>query len=300
MHNPAVRNLADLISQWAPQEGRNHSSWPGLSFFRATRPSTRIPVVYESCIVVVAQGRKRAFLGEKVYTYDPQNYLVLSVPLPLESEIVEASPEEPYLSLSLQVDVTMVSDLLLEMASGELPPAWRQPVQPGIFVSRMGEDLSGAVTRLLTALGHPLDRRILAPIAAREILYHVLSGEQGGLLRSVAMQDSRSHRIAQVLRFLNEHYGEPLEISTIARAAFMSPSTLHHTFKEVTSVSPLQYLKQIRLHQARMLMLNEGLSAGEAAHRVGYGSPSQFSREFKRLFGAAPTQEVERLRQAGA
>ena len=292
-----MRSLADLISQWAPQEGRNYSSFPGLSFFRATRPSTRIPVVYESCIAVVAQGRKRAFLGDKVYTYDPQNYLVLSVPLPLESEIFEASPEEPYLSLTLQVDVTMVSDLLLEMASGELPPAWRQPAQPGIFVSRMSEELSGAVTRLLTALGHPLDRRILAPIATREILYHMLSGEQGGLLRSVAMQDSRSHRIAQVLRFLNEHYGEPLEISTIARAAFMSPSTLHHTFKEVTSVSPLQYLKQIRLHQARMLMLNEGLSAGEAAHRVGYGSPSQFSREFKRLFGAAPTQEVERLRQ---
>ena len=295
-----MADLADLIARWAPQEGRNYSDWPGLSFFRATRPSERIPVVYEPCIVVVAQGRKRAFLGDRIYAYDPQNYLVLSVTLPVESEIVEASPEEPFLSMALQVDVNMLSELLLEMASGELPPAWRQPAHPGIFVSRMSDDLSGAVTRLVTALGHPLDRRILAPIAIREILYHVLSGEQGSLLRSVALQDSRSHRIAQVLRFLNAHYGEALEISTIARAAFMSPSTLHHTFKEVTSVSPLQYLKQIRLHQARMLMLNEGLSAGEAAHRVGYGSPSQFSREFKRLFGAAPTQEVERLRQTGA
>jgi AraC-like DNA-binding protein len=293
-------SLADLISRWAPQEGRTQSSWPGLSFFRASRPSARIPVVYEPCICVVAQGSKRAFLGDRVYTYDPQNYLVLSVPLPAESEIVEASPEEPFLSLALQVDVSALSALLLEMASGDPPPAWRQPARPGIFVSQMSQDLSGSVMRLLTALGHPLDRRILAPLAVREVLYHVLSGEQGDVLRSVALQDSRSHRIAQVLRFLSTHFEEPLEISTIARAAFMSPSTLHHTFKEVTSVSPLQYLKQIRLHHARLLMLNEGLSAGEAAHRVGYGSPSQFSREFKRLFGAAPVQEVERLRQAGA
>ncbi|HEV8578031.1 MAG TPA: AraC family transcriptional regulator [Thermoanaerobaculia bacterium] len=294
-----LAGLAERIGRWAPQEGRNASPWPGLTFFRASRPSVRIPVVYEPCLCFVAQGKKRAFLGGRAYTYDPQNYLVLSVPLPIESEILEASPQEPFLSLALRIDVAEVSDLLLEMAAAEPRPARSQPAQPGIFVSRMHDPLAGVVLRFLDALEDSMDRRILAPLAVREILYHVLAGEQGGLLRAVALHDGRSHRIAHVLRYLNAHYDQPLDISSIANAAYMSPSTLHHTFKAVTSVSPLQYLKRIRLHQARLLMLHDGLSAGEVAHRVGYESPSQFSREFKRLFGVAPTQEVQRLRRQG-
>lgn len=294
-----LADLAALIARRAPHEGRNPSPWPGLTFYRASRPSVRIPVKYEPSLCLVAQGSKRAFLGGKVYTYDPENYLVLSVPLPVESEIVHASPQEPFLSLTLRIDATEVSALLLEMASAESQPERRRPARPGIFVSRMDGDLAGVVVRLLHALDDPLDCRILAPLAVREILYHVLSGEQGGLLRSVALDDSRSHRIAQVLRFLNEHYDEPLDVATIAKAAFMSPSALHHTFKEVTSVSPLQYLKQIRLHQARVLMLQDRLSAAQVAHQVGYGSASQFSREFKRLFGLGPAQEARRFRAAG-
>lgn len=292
-------SLAGIVGRWAPQEGRNASPWPGLSFMRASRPSTRLPVVYKPCICFVAQGSKRAFLGDRIYTYDPRNYLVLSVPLPVESEIFQASPQEPFLSMSLQIEPSAVSDLLLEMADGELDVAQRQPARPGIFVSRMSDGLAGVLARLLGALDDPMDRRILAPLAVREILYHVLSGEQGDLLRAVALHDSRSHRVARVLRFLNTHYDQPLAISTIAREANMSPSALHHTFKEVTSVSPLQYLKQIRLHQARLLMLHGELSAGEVAFRVGYNSPSQFSREFRRLFGIPPTQEIQRLREAG-
>lgn len=307
MHNPAMletrqeppRSLAELIEPWAPHDGRHASPLPGLSFVRMSRPSARLPVVYKSCLCFVAQGSKRAFLGGRVHTYDPQNYLVLSVPLPFESEIFQASAEEPFLSISLQIDPSAVSDLLLEMGERETAPPRPQAAQPGMFVSRMSDSLTGVVARLLTALDSPLDRRILAPLAVREILYHVLSGEQGELLREVVLHDSRSHRIARVVRFLNARYGEPLTISEIAREAHMSPSTLHHTFKEVTSASPLQYLKQIRLHQARLLMLHEGLSAGEASHRVGYGSPSQFSREFKRLFGIAPSQELQRLREVG-
>lgn len=291
--------LAGLIARWTPHDGRHAAPLPGLSFVRASQPSTRLPVVYKSCLCFVAQGSKRAFVGDRIYTYDPQNYLVLSVPLPFESEIFQASPQEPFLSMALEIDPSVVSGLLLEMGDGDVPPAGRQAVRPGIFVSGMSDGLGGAVARLLAALEHAMDRRVLAPLAVREILYHVLSGEQGDLLRAVALHDSHSHRIAKVVRFLNARYDEPLSISTIAREANMSASALHHTFKEVTSVSPLQYLKQIRLHQARLLMLQEGLSAGEVAHRVGYGSPSQFSREFKRLFGAAPTQEVQRLREAG-
>ena len=317
MHNPAMpqtlqeplqfpvprperpRSLAELIEPWAPHDGRHASALPGLSFIRMSQPSARLPVVYKSCLCFVAQGSKRAFLGGRVYTYDPQNYLVLSMPLPLVSEIFQASLEKPFFSISLEIDPSAVTDLLLDLGEREPPSAQRQTAQPGMFVSPLSDDLTGCITRLLTALDSPLDRRILAPLAVREILYRVLSGEQGDLLRAVALHDSRSHRIARVVRFLTARYGEPLTISEIAREAHMSPSTLHHTFKEVTSVSPLQYLKQIRLHQARLLMLQDGLSAGEVAHRVGYGSPSQFSREFKRLFGVAPTQEAQRLREVG-
>jgi AraC-like DNA-binding protein len=291
-------SLADLVARWAPHDGRHATPFPGLSVVRLSRPSARLPVVYKSCICFVAQGSKRAFFGDKVFNYDRQNYLVVSVPLPFETEIFEASPQEPFFSIALQIDPTAVTDLLLEIDAGSAP-ATAQVAQPGIFVSPLHEDLGSAVRRLMAALSTPMNRKILAPLAAREILYHVLSGEQGDLLRAVVLHDSRTQRIARVLRFLNAHYGEPLTISAMAREAHMSPSTLHHTFKEVTSVSPLQYLKQIRLHQARLLLMNQGLSAGEVAYRVGYNSPSQFSREFKRLFGAAPTQEIQRLREVG-
>ncbi len=306
LSSPAAKernqDLVARIARRAPQEGRNASPWPGLSFFRASHPSARFPVVYEPCLCVVAQGSKRVFVGDRTYTYDPQNYLVLSVPLPLEAEVHRASPGEPFLSLALQVDLFELGEMLLAMAAAERPFPRRQPLQHGIFVSLMHDRLADAVCRFLDALDEPMDRHILAPLAMREMLFHVLSGEQGELLRAAALKDSRSQRIGEVLRFLKTHYGEPLDIAAIARAARMSSSALHHTFKAVTSVSPLQYLKQVRLHQARLLMLNEGLSSGEVAYRVGYGSASQFSREFKRLFGEVPTREVERLRgmEAGA
>jgi AraC-like DNA-binding protein len=299
--------LVEALSRWAPAEGRHPSPWPGLGFVRASSPSARFPVVYEPCLCFVAQGSKRVFLGDRVYTFDPRNYLVLGMHLPAEAEIFQASPEEPYLSLALRIDGAELSDLLVALAAdpaetsdigdGEAPQAARRDAPCGICVSRMNDRLTDALGRLLAALDDPLERRILAPLAIREILYHVLAGEQGSLLRAIALHDSRSQRIAQVLRYLRTHYEEPLDITTIARAARMSPSTLHHTFKEVTSVSPLQYLKQIRLHQARLLMLNDGLGSGEVAFRVGYGSASQFSREFKRLFGVPPTSSAQSLRE---
>lgn len=300
---PAARSavqarLAAAILERTPQEGRNPSPWPGLFFVRVDRPSTRLAVIYESCLCIVAQGSKRAFLGDQVYAYDPLHYLVLSVPLPLEAQISQASPEEPFLSLSMEIETSDLADLMLEMAD-DRPPQEASAVRPGICVSAMHEGLASAVLRLLAALDDPMDRRILAPLARREILYHLLAGEQGHLLRSVALQDGRSHRIARALRFVRAHFDEPLDVATIARAANLSPSALHHTFKALTSASPLQYLKQIRLHHARLLMLHEGLTAAEAAHRVGYGSPSQFSREFRRLFGAPPARQVQHLRESG-
>jgi AraC-like DNA-binding protein len=177
--------------------------------------------------------------------------------------------------------------------------AVRQGARRGIFVSPLDERLQGSVMRLLRALHHPLDPRILGRELLRETLYHVLTGEQGDVLRAVALANSRSHRLAGVLRRLQTQYEEPLDVATLAREAGMSPTTLHHQFRAMTATSPVQYLKTVRLHQALRLMLHEGLGAAQAAYRVGYASASQFSREFKRLFGASPRTEVARLNAGG-
>lgn len=287
--------LARLLTRLAPAEGTNPTPRTGLDVLRADQPRARGPVVYQPSLNIVAQGSKRAYLGTETFVYDPLHYLVLSVPLPLEAEIVDATPERPYLGLRLQLQSTELSDLLIEAGDG-FDRRCNSAAQRGICLSPLNEALYGAVLRLVAALGDDRDRRVLAPLAEREVLYHVLAGEQGKLLREVALRDSRSHRIAEVLRYLQAHYDQPLDIPTIADVANMSPSTLHHTFKEVTCSSPLQYLKSVRLHQARLLMLQDGLGASEAGHRVGYGSASQFSREYRRLFGVPPSRDVASLR----
>ncbi len=291
------RELARLLAPLAPTEGIHSSPWPDLEIMRADRPQHRSPVVYQPSLCLVAQGSKRAFLGGDSFTYDDLHYLVLSVPLPLECEIVEATPERPFLALRLHLEATKLSELLLE-AESEPERRANRGVRRGIHASPVTEALHDAVCRLVAAVNDPSDLKVLAPLAEREVLYRLLTGEQAQLLRDVALRDSRSHRIAQILRFMQTNYEEPLDIPTIAEAAHMSPSTLHHAFKSVTSSSPLQYLKTIRLYQARLLMLHDGLGAGEAAHRVGYGSESQFSREYRRLFGAPPIRDVRALREA--
>lgn len=287
------RALVRLLDRLGRAEGANATPLPGVLVHRSSRPTPRQPVVTQPSLCIVAQGSKRAYLGGEVYAYDPFHYLVLSVPLPVEGEIVEASPEEPYLSLRIAVDPVILGELLFDIGSGDEGAGRR--ARRGIFVSRVDERLQGSVLRLLRALEHPLDPRILGRELVRETLYHVLTGEQGDLLRSVAIADSRAHRLAGVLRYLQTHYEEPLEVARLASQAGMSPTTLHHQFRAMTATSPMQYLKTLRLHQALRLMLHEGLGAAEACYRVGYGSPSQFSREFKRLFGATPREEVARL-----
>jgi AraC-like DNA-binding protein len=288
------RSLVRLLERHGPAEGVNPTALPGVEVTRASRPRPRAPVVSQPALCIVAQGSKRAYLGGEVYGYDPFHYLVLSVPLPIEGQIVEASPEKPYLALRIEVDPVVLGELLFDMGEGGAGAVGRR-ARRGIFVSHLDERLQGSIVRLLRALDHPLDPRILGRELVRETLYHVLTGEQGDLLRAVAVANSRAHRLASVLRYLQTHYEEPLDVATLAGQAGMSPTTLHHQFRAVTATSPMQYLKTVRLHQALRLMLHDGLGAAEAAYRVGYGSPSQFSREFRRLFGASPREEVARL-----
>jgi AraC-like DNA-binding protein len=284
--------LAILLDEVAVHEGMHPTLIDGVQVFRRSQPLPRGPMVYQPNIVIVGRGRKRAYLGGEVYTYDPFNYLVLSVPLPAECE-ADASPGEPVLIVAIDVAPTMLGEMMLEMDE-PLPPADTTP--RGISTTPMSAELGGAVIRLLECLRCPLDSRMLGRQTVREIVYRVLLGEQGGSLRALASRDDHFARIARVVKYIHAEHAEPLSAEGLAKRASMSVSAFHHHFKLVTASSPLQYLKRIRLDQARRLMAHDGYNAGTAARAVGYESPSQFSREFKRLFGMTPVEEAEQTR----
>jgi AraC-like DNA-binding protein len=286
------KRLASLLDVVAEHEGTHQTSIEGVEVSRVSKPVPRGPVVYQPKILIVGQGRKRAYLGGEVYRYDAYNYLVLSVPMPAECE-TEASPEEPLLLISIKVEPTMLGEMLLEMDE-PTPPVVATP--RGISSTPMSDELGGAVIRLLECLKCPLDSRMLGRQTVREIVYRVLQGEQGGSLRALASRDEHFSRIARVLKHVHADYSKPLGVEELARKAGMSVAAFHHYFKLVTASSPLQYLKRIRLDQARRLMAHDGYNASSAARAVGYESPSQFSREFKRLFGMTPVEEAEQTR----
>ena len=284
--------LVSLVDRFATATGPQGTAIPRLRLFRADAPTPCSPSIYEPGLALIAQGSKVTMLGAETYVYDPLNYLVVSVTLPMVSQIVEASPERPYLSLRIDVDPGEIGSLILDIDAHTAAAG----VDRGLYSARVTESLLDAVLRLLRLLDAPRDIPVLAPLALREIAYRVLVGELGHRLREVASADSRSQRVARAVEVLKQQYPQPLSIEALAQALHMSTSSLHHHFKAVTAMSPLQYQKQLRLHEARRLMLMEGLEATTAAHRVGYESPSQFSREYKRLFGAPPKAEIGRFR----
>ncbi len=290
--NDNRKRLANLLDEVAVHEGMHPTLIDGVKVFRRSQPLPRGPMVYQPNIVIVGRGRKRAYLGGEVYAYDPFNYLALSVPLPAECE-ADASPEEPVLIIAIDVEPALLGEMLLEMDE-PLPPVETTP--RGISTTPMSEELGGAVIRLLECLKCPLDSRMLGRQTVREIVYRVLRGEQGGSLRALANRDDHFARIARVLKYIHAEHAKPLSAEELARRAGMSVSAFHHHFKLVTASSPLQYLKRIRLDQARRLMAHDGYNASTAARAVGYESPSQFSREFRRLFGVTPVAEAEQSR----
>ena len=284
--------LVELLSSLATEEGFTPSRLVEVQFFRASNPAPRTPVAYDPCIVIVGQGRKRGYLGDQIFIYDPYNYLVLSVPLPFECE-TEASPEEPLLAVMLQVDHASLGELLMAMDDDS---GMSMQVPRGVYSKPLTDELISATIRLLECLKNPLDTRILGKQIMREIIYRVLCGEQGGALRMLAARHSQFGQIAKVLRRIHSEYNTKLDIESLASEANMSVSIFHHYFKAVAAASPLQYLKSIRLHKARMMMIHDGINASIAAGSVGYESPSQFSREFKRFFGNSPMDEAVKMR----
>jgi AraC-like DNA-binding protein len=290
------QDLAARVARLAPSDGPHQSKFPSLALVRTSVPTVCMPTVYQPSLCVVVQGRKRALLNGEVFHYDALNYLVVSVTLPVLGQVLEASAERPFLGLRLDLDLDEIARLLLEVGGRAVAPV---DTDRGLFVARMDEPLLDAVLRMVKLLDAPEDIAALAPVVQREIYYRVLRGELGRRLVDLAESNGGSHRIVRAISWLKQRYAAPLRIEELADAVYMSPSALHHRFKAVTAMSPLQYQKQLRLHEARRLMFAEGLECAAAGHRVGYASPSQFSREYRRLFGLPPRVEIARLRETG-
>jgi len=286
-----LEKLAAAVKRHATADGTYDTAVPGLLLFRASATSNHNTGVYEPALCVVAQGAKEVLLAGEVYRYDPAHSLLVSVDLPVASRVVDASPGRPCLVVRVSIDSAMVGELLAEGAAEPSGPPCR-----GIGASPVDPRLLDAVTRFVALLDHPRDIGPLAPLVLREITYRVLNGPQGARLRQIASARAPAHRIARAIRWLNDHFAERLRIESLAKRVGMSPSAFHLHFKGVTALSPLQYQKRLRLQEARRLMLGEGLDAGEAAFRVGYESPSQFGREYRRMFGAPPRRDVAALK----
>ncbi|MCG1039296.1 MULTISPECIES: AraC family transcriptional regulator [Burkholderiaceae] len=288
--------MVNLLERLAPNEGYTQSALESVRFMRSNRPLGRTPVLYEPSIVIVCQGRKLGFLGDQIYVYDAQHYLVLSVPLPFSTE-TEASESEPMLAVSLRLDLTELADLILMI---DQSGCHQQGAPLGILSTPLDGDLADATFRLLRALTSPLDAQVLGPTIVREIGYRVLVGQQGGALRAALAHQGRFGRVAKALRRIHADYAQPLDVSSLANEAGMSVPAFHANFRAVTLTSPIQYIKSTRLHQARLMMIRDGLTAASASARVGYESPSQFSREFKRFFGRSPVEEARDMRASFA
>jgi len=289
LQSPRVRSrLAELLGELADGEGLRATSVPGVEVGRVSAPSRRKPLIYEPMLLFLGQGRKRARLGDEVIEYGPGKYLALSVPVPVECEVV-ASPEEPLLALKLAVEPEMLADILIKL---DEPGPLDTSVPRGICARPMTRELDDALIRLLECLRSPVESRILGHQIVREIVFRVLQDQRGGALRALATRSDQFMRIARVLNRMREQYSQPLNVEALAGLASMSTSTFHQHFKAVTGTSPLQYFKSIRLHRARLMMIHADHTASSVAAAVGYESASQFGREFKRLFGRTPGEEA--------
>ncbi len=289
--------VARKIAAHIRVEGPSDTDLPGLRLSRRTAPSECLCTTYEPELVVFAQGEKRIRVGGMTHLCDGSSFLLTSVDLPVESQIIKASKNEPYLALVLKLEMPVVREILSqdEFLTPEISSGVR-----GMAVGKSTVELLGACSRLLDLLDTPSDIPFLGHLMQREILYRLLRSPQGKHLRAIATLGEQSNRTAKAVAWLRENYAKPLRVEELASVAWMGVSTLHHHFRSLTAMSPLQYQKRLRLHAARVSMLTSGLDAASAAFEVGYESPSQFSREYSRFFGQPPMRDIKARRFAGA
>jgi AraC-like DNA-binding protein len=285
--------LLERMARALPEDGRLEAL-DGLFLARLSKPMESVNVLYKPAFCLIAQGSKRVLLGEEVYRYDPGHYLIFTVDLPIVFKVEEADEERPYLGLTLNLDPDLVASVMIE---AEAVTRKGDASVKAIGVSPVGADLLDAVVRLVKLLDEPGGQKVIAPLIKREIVYRLLVGGEGARLgHLVASSRGETGRISRAIGHLREHYNKQLKIEEIARQCGMSVSGLHHHFKAVTAMSPLQFQKQVRLQEARRLMLGEEMDAASAGHRVGYEDPSYFSRDYKKLFGAPPHRDISTLR----
>src|SRR5712691_5110630 len=289
-------NQDELVERIARAMREDGTAQPilGLHLYRSSLPTEPVHGVVEPSVCVIAQGSKEVLLGDSRYRYDPSQYLLATVEMPRVSQVLEASKERPYLSLRLELAPTLVGSVMVE--AGHPSPPGHADVR-AIDVSPLDVNLLDAVVRLVRLLDSPSEAPVLMPLITREIIYRLLVGEQGGRLRHLVILGGYTSHIARAVERLRQDFDQPLRIEDIARELGMSVSGFHHHFKAVTAMSPLQFQKQLRLQEARRILLGENVDAASAAYRVGYDDASQFSREYKRLFGLPPMQDAERLRE---
>jgi AraC-like DNA-binding protein len=287
--------LAAMIDRLTVTDGSHATAIPRLMLGRASRMQHPVHTMHEPAFCVLAQGSKRVLLGEEVYIYDSSQYLVVAQNLPVSGQVVDASPEAPYLGLRLSFDVRDIAALALDLRPGQALP--KRASQRGIFTGELSTALLDPLLRLTRLLDSPEDVPALAPLIAREILYRLLKSPDGWRLAQMAVVDSHTQRIAQAISVLSQRFQEPLRVEDLADEVHMSVSSLHQHFKAVTAMSPLQFQKQLRLQESRRIMISEHVDAATAGHRVGYESQSQFNREYSRFFGSPPARDVKRLRE---
>ena len=270
---------------------------PGLGLVRRARPtppSTREFALHAPALCIVVQGAKQLIVGRRTFDYGAAHTVLVAADLPVAARIVQASPALPYLCIRIDLDFPLLSTLAAEAAPHDADP---DRVAPTVQLTAADPDLLDAATRVVRLLDRPMDIPILAPLASRELAYRLLGSAHGPDLRQRLAADSATHRVDRAIVWLKRHYTQPLRIAELAQLACMGPTMFHQRFKAATAMTPMQYQKQLRLQQARALMLAQGMAAAKAAFQVGYESPTQFSREYRRMFGLPPARDIADLRQ---
>jgi AraC-like DNA-binding protein len=292
---PDLAKLAHLIAAYAPHDGSFELPVPGVHASRFSRINTEcVHALSLPSLCIVAQGAKTVIVGQDVYEYDASRMIVFSVALPVAAQVTQASYAEPYLSLKLDLDPHKIAELVFRVFPHGLPPAQERNA---VYVTPADASVVNAATRLMECLAQPADAELLAPLVIDEILIRLLRSPIGVRIAQMGFAESSVHRVAKAISWLRENFSQPMKVEDLAGLVHMSVSSFHEHFKSVTSMSPLHYQKVLRLQEARRLMLSTMTDAGTASQRVGYLSPSQFSREYSRFFGSAPTKDISRLRQ---
>jgi AraC-like DNA-binding protein len=294
MNKNQQRELAALIAKYSKTDGLNNTAIAPLHYFKMSAPNAKMPVLYNASLCLVVQGEKEVTLEDEAYRFAESEFVVVSIDLPATGHMTGATPEKPYFALQLDIDPRQLGDLITERVRTE---AHGGPTERGLFIGGTGDQLTDALLRLARLLDTPQDILLLAPMVIREIYYRLLNGLYGWRIAQIAIKGTNVQRIAHVIQRLKTKFAEPIRVEDLAEMAHMSPSSFHFHFKEVTTMSPLQYQKRLRLLEARRLLLLEGTNAASAAYRVGYESASQFSREYSGMFGAPPISDVTKLRE---